>query len=479
MNKQINCFVANYKQEDTQILINELSKSQDVNCIYVLSKEQCQYKNAEWIKVDKLYGSETIEDIAEYCDTMYSLFILEQKKIELGQFAIERMLQVATHTRSAMVYANYNEVKNQVLQAHPLISYQIGSLRNDFNFGAAQLYHNQVISDYLDHAEDVEHAAFYELRLQASRLGKIEHIPELLFTIHEDDTRQSGEKQFDYVNPSARELQIEMEKVCTKHLMLIDAKLEEDNFKMVAFDEEFPIEASVIIPVRNRVRTIKQAIDSALSQKCDFKFNVIVVDNHSTDGTSEILSSYTSEQLVVIKPQRNDLGIGGCWNEAVFSKHCGRFAIQLDSDDLYFDNTSLQQIVVKFYEESCAMVIGSYQMCNFELEEIPPGIIDHAEWTPHNGANNALRINGLGAPRAFYTPVFRSIRIPNTSYGEDYAMGLAISRNYKIGRIYKPIYRCRRWKDNTDASLDIAKENAHNYYKDSIRTFELMARMQR
>ena len=157
-------------------------------------------------------------------------------------------------------------------------------------------------------------------------------------------------------------------------------------------------------------------------------------------------------------------------------EHCGRFAIQLDSDDLYINHHVLQRIVDTFHEHQCAMVIGSYKMVNFKLEEIPPGIIDHKEWTPDNGRNNALRVNGLGAPRAFYTPLLRQIRIPNVSYGEDYATALAISREY---RIYEPLYLCRRWEGNSDADLNIQRVNANNYYKDKIRMIEILARQQK
>jgi glycosyltransferase involved in cell wall biosynthesis len=302
--------------------------------------------------------------------------------------------------------------------------------------------------------------------------------PEFLFTMNETDTRKSGEKQFDYVSGSARDKQIEMEKVCTGHLKKIGGFLQPP-FKEIDFSAgNFPVEASVIIPVRNRIKTIKDAVDSVLSQKTDFSFNLIVVDNFSTDGTTELLAEYAkNNKLIHIIPDRNDLGIGGCWNVGIFSEMCGKFAVQLDSDDLYSSENTLQKIVDKFYEEKCAMVIGSYQMTNFDLQEIPPGIIDHKEWTDENGPNNALRINGLGAPRAFYTLVLREIKVPNISYGEDYAVGLAISREYKIGRIYEPIYLCRRWDDNSDASLDVTKQNTHHLYKDRIRTIELKARL--
>ncbi len=303
-------------------------------------------------------------------------------------------------------------------------------------------------------------------------------IPELLYTEVETDTRKSGEKQFDYVDPRNRAVQVEMEEACTRHLKAIGGFLKPE-FRKVAFDNEsFPCEASVIIPVRNRAKTIEDAVESVFSQQAGFPFNLIVVDNHSTDGTTEILQRLAARdaRLVHILPERNDLGIGGCWTTAIMDPRCGKFAIQLDSDDLYIDDKVVQTIVDCFYRESCAMVVGSYRMVNFNLEEIPPGVIDHKEWTPGNGPNNALRINGLGAPRAFYTPLLRESRIPNTSYGEDYAVGLRLSRTYRIGRIYDPLYLCRRWDENSDASLDVVKTNNHNLYKDRLRTIELMAR---
>jgi glycosyltransferase involved in cell wall biosynthesis len=325
---------------------------------------------------------------------------------------------------------------------------------------------------------DFKFAGWYDLRLKISQTHTVLHLPEYLYTVTETDLRKSGEKQHDYVDPRNRAVQVEMEFACTDHLKVINAWLK-PVFDRISFSEtEFENEASVIIPVRNRARTIGDAIESVLSQEAPFSFNLIVVDNHSTDGTTDVVRSFAGrdKRLIHHIPDRKDLGIGGCWNEAVFHPECGKFSIQLDSDDLYIDNSVIARIVDSFYSQQCAMVIGSYQMVNFDLEEIPPGLIDHREWTPENGRNNALRINGLGAPRAFYTPVIRSIGIPDVSYGEDYAAGLAISRNYQIGRIYESLYLCRRWEGNTDAALDIVRTNANNLYKDRIRTMELMAR---
>ncbi|WP_321286473.1 glycosyltransferase family A protein [uncultured Sunxiuqinia sp.] len=479
MTQQIDCFIAFTSHSETQDVINRLRKSKQVQCIFVISNEKQNLTGAELILADHIHSTDCINKIAEATTNQYAFLTLQNTKLGFGQFPLERLLQVANACNSSMCYSDYAEVKGGVRSNHPVIDYKLGSLRDDFNFGPVQLYRNDVLKAFLKEKHpDWKQSGYYALRLQASRMGDICRVPEFLVSMTETDIRKSGEKQFDYVSANAREKQIEMEQACTEHLKAIGGFLQHP-FKSVHFEGEFPVEATVVIPVRNRIKTIQDAVDSVLKQKTEFPFNLIVVDNHSTDGTTELLSKYEDERLILVVPESNSLGIGGCWNEAVFHPSCGKFAVQLDSDDLYYDESTLQQVVDKFYEEQCAMVIGSYQMCNFQLEEIPPGLIDHKEWTADNGPNNALRINGLGAPRAFYTPVLRDIRIPNTSYGEDYAVGLAISRTYKIGRIYNPIYRCRRWEENSDASLDIAKENTHNAYKDSLRTFELKARIKR
>ena len=381
---------------------------------------------------------------------------------------------------ASMAYADYHKIINGEKCEAPTIDYQPGSLRNDFDFGSVLLFRTSALKEYaLSASDEYEYAGLYRLRLALSRVGKIFHYKEFLYTEQETDTRKSGEKQFDYVNPAQREVQIEMEEVCTAHLKAIGGCLpacKYDDIELSAGD--FPVEASVIIPVLNRASTIGDAVKSVLEQQASFSFNIIVVDNHSTDGTSDIIDAFGDERVVHIIPARTDLGIGGCWNEAVNSPHCGRFAVQLDSDDLYSSPNTLQQIVDEFYKQRCAMLIGSYRICDFELNTLPPGVIDHREWSEENGRNNALRINGLGAPRAFYTPVIRSVSFPNVSYGEDYAVGLQISRRYRIGRIYDVLYLCRRWGGNSDAALSHAKVNAHNFYKDSIRTAELQARLE-
>ena len=476
MPQKINCFIRFVGNTETQITIDALQSSGLVEKIFVIAPEAIEIENAETLVCSNPHSTDTIKKIAQKSTATFSLVALNDGVFSLGQFALERMFQVIENTNAAMVYADYYEIKNRQITPHPVIDYQLGSLRDDFNFGPALLFRKDVLHTFEE--EDFQHAGFYSLRLHTSRLGEILHIPELLFIKTETDTRKSGEKQFDYVSANALEKQQEMEKACTTHLKKIGALLQSPFKEAELNKKDFAVEASVIIPVKNRIKTINDAIQSVLKQKTTFSFNLIVVDNHSTDGTTEILKKYAeSEELIHIVPLRKDLGIGGCWNEGIFHESCGKFAVQLDSDDLYADKNTLQKIVDKFYEEKCAMVIGSYRMTNFALEEIPPGIIAHNEWTPDNGPNNALRINGLGAPRAFFTPVLREIRVPNVSYGEDYAVGLAISREYKIGRIYEPVYLCRRWEDNTDASLDITKLNAHNLYKDRVRTIELKTRI--
>lgn len=474
--KNIDCFLTFTGHEETEKVVSELKAAGLVNEVFVIAPVKLEIQGARVLVAEQPLSTSVMLQIAQNLQAPFALLALRSTPLELGQFAAERLVQVAENTGAAMVYADYREVKNDRETLHPVIDYQQGSLRDDFNFGPVQLFRSDILKSFRE--EDFRFAGYYALRLHASRLGDLIHIPEVLSAMVETDLRKSGEKQFDYVSAGAREKQLEMEKACTTHLKETGAFLYPP-FKEVDFNTaDFPVEASVIIPVRNREKTIRDAVDSVLKQKTTFPFNLIVVDNYSTDRTTAILEDFARKgKLVHVIPARKDLGIGGCWNEGIFHKQCGRFAVQLDSDDLYAGENTLQLIVDKFFEEKCAMVIGSYRMTNFNLEEIPPGVIDHREWTPGNGPNNALRINGLGAPRAFYTPVLRGIKVPNVSYGEDYAVGLIISRTWKIGRIYEPVYLCRRWEDNTDASLDIGRLNAHNLYKDRIRTIELSARM--
>ena len=444
-----------------------------------------------FIVVDRLESSNTVSSIAENTDADYVIICTKATPIRWGLYALERFLRTADDTGAVMVYSDHYSVQEGKLEKHPVIDYQAGSLRDDFDFGSLWLVKAQNLLDYAAQQDRQEYqfAGLYDLRLYLSRVGEIFHVNEFLYTEDELDTRKSGEKQFDYVNPRNREVQIEMEKACTHHLEKVGALVDTNYYRQPDFDEqEFEYEASVIIPVFNREKTIADAVKSALSQKTSFKFNVIVVNNHSTDRTGEILSEIAHEmeerndkqagRLVQIVPDRNDLGIGGCWNMAINSDHCGKFAVQLDSDDLYSSPKTLQKIVDAFHKQKAAMMIGSYRMCDFDLNTLPPGLIDHKEWTEDNGCNNALRINGLGAPRAFFTPLVRQIQFPNTSYGEDYALGLVFSRRYRIGRIYDELYLCRRWGGNSDAALSIDKVNANNLYKDRLRTMELKARQQ-
>lgn len=456
-----------------------------------------------FVVIDRLESSNTITSIAENTDADYVIICTKTTPIKWGLYALERFLRTADDTGAVMIYSDhYSMVKDErlsqdgtsavgKLEKHPVIDYQEGSLRDDFDFGSLWLIKSQCLRDYAAQTDRVDYlyAGLYDLRLYLSRVGEIFHLNEYLYTENELDTRKSGEKQFDYVNPRNREVQIEMERACTQHLEKVGALIDTSYYRLPDFNEQdFEYEASVVIPVFNREKTIADAVKSALSQKANFKFNVIVVNNHSTDKTGEILSRIAHEmeekndkqagRLSQIVPERRDLGIGGCWNVAINSDHCGKFAVQLDSDDLYSSPKTLQKIVDAFYKQKAAMMIGSYRMCDFDLNTLPPGLIDHKEWTEDNGCNNALRINGLGAPRAFFTPLVRQIQFPNTSYGEDYALGLAFSRRYRIGRIYDELYLCRRWGGNSDAALSIDRVNANNLYKDRLRTMELKARRQ-
>lgn len=420
--------------------------------------------------------------VLDSVDKDYVLMQIGKRNVSLDSWVEQRMINIAEQTNASIVYSHYREKNNDgTIENHPCIAYQSGSLRDDFDFGDVVLINTDILIgeciDLLD--KEWIDGGWYAMRLRLSLYGPIQLLPEFLYTVEKIDYRKSGQKQHDYVDPRNRQYQIEMEQTLTNHLKLINAIAPVEKKEVDIKNEEFDIEASVIIPVRNRVNTIKDAVTSALSQHTDFDYNVIVVDNASTDGTSELLASIDDKRLHVVKLNGNEgMGIGGCWNLAVLDSRCGRFAVQLDSDDVYSSNETLQKIVDKFREEKCAMVIGSYMMTDFEMNPIPPGKIDHAEWTDDNGANNALRINGLGAPRAFYTPLFRQILLPNTSYGEDYAMGIRLSRDYKIARIYDVLYYCRRWEGNSDAALSIDKVNANNFYKDFLRTCELEARIQ-
>lgn len=465
----IECFVPSMSAEDMSVTVESFSRSDAFTGVTILTGVS-------------LRSTETIRSIAEAVSGKYMLIYTKDMPLEMGMFALDRILSIAEDTGADMLYADHYKMVEGRRKKHPLIACQKGALRDDFDFGSVLVFRSSSFRRAVRAMEtDYEFGALYDLRL---RMKNIVHINECLYTEIETDNRKSGEKQFDYVDPRNRAVQIEMEKVCTEHLKRIGAWLE-PKFKEPDLNEfaenTFEVTATVVIPVFNRVRTVKDAVESALSQKCDFPYNVIVVDNHSTDGTTELLDEIAAsdERLVHVIPAKHDLGIGGCWNLAVHHGLCGEYAVQLDSDDVYSGPDTLQKVVDAFREQKCAMVVGTYQMTDFNMNPIPPGIIDHREWTEDNGRNNALRINGLGAPRAFWTPLLRTINLPNTSYGEDYALGLRISREYRIGRIYDVLYCCRRWEGNSDAALDVERVNANNLYKDRIRTWELEARLRK
>ena len=486
MREKIDCFLPCNDLESARDVVTQIKGSKTIQHIYLLvnadlGELEGALCDCEQIVVNDLTSSATIAAIAQNAKADYALLQIRPREIQMAKGTLDRMLRIASDSDAAMIYADHNDLIDGKLQPHPVIDYQIGSVRDDFDLGSLILVKTSLLQAFASQAGegDYKFAAVYALRLFLSREGRIFHINEKLYTEQETDTRASGEKQFDYVNPRNREVQIEMEHAATAHLAAIGAKIDPSFYRTPDFNEqEFDVEASVVIPVYNREKTICDAVNSALSQKTKFKFNVIVVDNHSTDKTTELLRGFHDERLIHIIPERYDLGIGGCWNTAIHDDRCGRFAVQLDSDDLYSSPKTLQQIVDAFYKQNAAMVIGSYRMCDFDLNTLPPGLIDHAEWTDENGPNNALRINGLGAPRAFFTPLLRQVGFPNTSYGEDYALGLIFSRHYRIGRIFTELYLCRRWGGNSDAALSIDKVNANNLYKDQLRSLEIMARQQ-
>ena len=479
--KKIDCFIPYAGKEQAEKTVQGLQITGLVGNIHLVTTDSTlePLPGCELLVVDMPHSSTTMKAIAQKANTEYTLLYTKETTLELGMFALERMMHIAEDSDAGMVYADHYQIAGGKQTNAPVIDYQFGSLRDDFNFGSVLLFNTSRLKEAAGRiTSEYNFAGLYDLRLKLSQNADLVHINEYLYSEVENDTRKSGEKIFDYVDPKNRNRQIEMEEACTEHLKEIGGYLE-PVFEKIEFNaDNFEYEASVIIPVRNRVRTIADAIDSVLKQKTNFKFNLIIIDNHSTDGTSEAIDRFAGDERVIhLIPERNDLGIGGCWNMGVHHSKCGIFAVQLDSDDVYNNENTLQTMIDAFYAQNCGMVVGTYMMTDFNMNMIAPGIIDHKEWTPENGRNNALRINGLGAPRAFYTPLLRQVKVPNTSYGEDYALGLNISRHYQIGRVYEVVYLCRRWDDNSDASLSIEKMNANNLYKDRIRTWELQARI--
>jgi hypothetical protein len=439
-------------------------------------------KDAEIIKLDSTFSGAAIRVLFESWQTEYLLLILPGGAVEFGARALERFVQVADDSGAAWLYSDFRQRNGDEVSDHPLIDYQPGSIRDNFDFGSVVLLSRKALVASLHHhgevSESLNWGGLYDLRLKLSIDSAILRVPEPLYTRSVVDARATGEKLFDYVDPRKRGYQIEMEQIATAHLQRLGAWLEPEFDPVPESGGQFPVRASVIIPVRNRVKTIADAVRSALDQQTEFDFNVIVVDNHSTDGTTDALKQLAAEnpKLIHLTPTRTDLGIGGCWNEAVYSEHCGRYAVQLDSDDIYSGSQTLARVMAEFDAGKYAMVIGSYTIVDFDLNELPPGLIDHREWTRENGRNNALRINGLGAPRAFDVTVLRQIGLPNTSYGEDYAVALRLSRQYEIGRIYDSLYFARRWSGNSDSALPLATANRYDAYKDRLRTLEILAR---
>ncbi len=480
--KTINCFIPYADAQQVQATVDGLRQNALVSKIFLLATDAnaAAVEGCEVINIDALNSSATMKKIAAAAEGDYTLLYTKYNNLVMGYLALERMVRLAGDSKAAMVYADSYQIVEGKKSNAPVIDYQFGSLRDDFSFGSVLFFCTKALKAAAAEI-DAEYTAagLYDLRLKVSRQGDLVHINEYLYTEIALPVTTEGESHFSYVDPKNRGVQIEMEQACTDHLKKIGGYLE-PKFKEINFNQgDFEYEASVIIPVRNRVRTVRDAIKSVLSQKTDFKFNLIVIDNGSTDGTTEAIDEFKDdERLIHIIPERDDLGIGGCWNVGVHHPKCGKFAVQLDSDDVYSDENTLAKMVAAFYEQNCSMVVGTYMLTDINMQMIPPGVIDHKEWTPENGRNNALRINGLGAPRAFYTPMLREINVPNTSYGEDYALGLAFSRHYQIGRVYDVVYFCRRWEDNSDHALDINKTNANNLYKDRIRTWELQARVE-
>lgn len=477
----IHCFIPYADEAQVFDTVSALRACKPVGQITLLSvdKEAKPCLDCDIKYIDSLQSSETMRTIAESCDSEYILFYNSYSTLLPGYLSLERFIRIAKDSDAGMLYADHYTVLDGVKSNTPVIDYQFGSLRDDFNFGSV-LFFNSVYFKQAAAGIDRKYSAagLYDLRLRISRIAPVVHINEYLYSVITVSSKKDGERIFDYVDPKNRGVQLEMEEACTEHLKAIGGYLKPE-FEKIEFDRgDFGYEASVIIPVRNRIRTIRDAIRSVLSQKTDFPFNLIVVDNHSTDGTTEAIDEFKDdERLIHIVPERDDLGIGGCWNLGANHPKAGKFCVQLDSDDVYSDENTLAKMVQAFYDNNSAMVVGSYMLTDINMKMLPPGVIDHKEWTPENGRNNALRINGLGAPRAFYTPLLREINVPNTSYGEDYALGLAFSRKYQIGRVYDVVYFCRRWEDNSDHALDINKTNANNLYKDRIRTWELEARI--
>ena len=484
-NKKITAVIFSYNNDVTKGIISRLNETSLIDKTLVISDGDVgKSDNTSLIKTNYYFSGDTISEFVNQGKTRYLFLINASNDVELTTDTITSFIQQVAKTEAGWLYSDYFDKQKDKSILHQLIDYQTGSVRDDFDFGSCFLINAEfakgILNDLISAKENLHYSGLYDLRLTLSRKYSVHRISKPLYSVTKDSELDASSKMFDYVDPRNRNVQIEMEEVVTHHLKMIDAYIKPELRKSLTFENEFKYESSVVIPVKNRINTIENSINSALKQKTKSNYNIIIVDNHSSDGTIGIIERIAkdNDKVIHLIPERDDLEIGGCWNEAIFHPDCGKFVIQLDSDDLYSDENSLQKIINKFYEENCVMVIGSYKLTDYDLNEIPPGIIDHREWTDENGHNNALRINGLGAPRALYTPIAREIKFPNVSYGEDYAMGLAVSRQYKIGRIYEAIYLCRRWEGNTDSSLSVERQNSNNYYKDLLRSKEIMVRQE-
>ena len=478
----IDSFVIYSGQESLSATLAALRSSEIVDECFVMNTTGAEVKaeGCTTLAVDSLTSTAAIKAIAESSKSKYTLIYTNNDVLKLGLHAMKRMVQIADDNNAVMCYADRYQVRCGVVTKAPVIDYQQGSLRDDFEFGSVVLIRTSALRQAARAMSgDYRHAGFYDLRLRLSEIGELVHINEYLYSEVAMDLRSSGEAIFDYQNPDNRGKQLEMEAVVTDYLKRVGAYLEPGSYEALDLNQgDFAVECTVVIPVLNRVRVIRDAIKSVLKQKADFKYNLIIVDNHSTDGTSEAIDEFAADERVIhIIPERTDLGIGGCWNLGVDDPRCGRFVIGLDSDDVYKTEHVLATMVAEFYRSNSAMVVGGYEITDFDMNVLPPGEILHKEWTDDNGRNNLLRVNGIGGPREFFTPVYRSLYLPNTCYGEDYAMGLYVSRRYRVGRVWEVMTCARRWEDNTDADLDVFKMNANNVYKDRIRTWELQARI--
>lgn len=466
--KKVNCYIPFLPPAENDAVIKALKQSPRVDKIRMIGVP--------------LHRTSTLKDIAISEDrNSYTLLCTGYSHISWQADAFERVFDIAEENNIGILYADHYRNDNGTLIPCPSNDYQQGSVRDDFDFGPILIVDSSRLIDAVNTMENnFLYAALYDLRLRISENASIYHINEFLYSEDKEELYSPEEKMFDYVNPRNRSVQVEMETAFTSYLKRIKAWLAPyPEPETIDYNKnDFPVEASIVIPVRNRAKTIVDAIHSALSQETNFSYNVIVVDNHSDDGTTDEINNVNDERLIHLIPEQNNLGIGGCWNIAINHSLCGRYTVQLDSDDLYSSPTSLQRIIDTLHSEHSAMLVGTYQMVNFELKNLPPGIIDHREWTEANGRNNALRVNGFGAPRAFFTPIIRAIGFPNVSYGEDYAVCLNISRRWKVSRIYDVLYLCRRWEGNSDASPSIEVLNKNNNYKDSLRSLEISARIQ-